>query len=297
MKWLFTLSFFLVCIGTYAQHVPQKINYQGIARNSTGEPLATKTIKIQLSFISGGSVIYSQTSSVTTNAFGLYNLVINDGSATSTTGSFAAITWGAGVSLKTEIDPENGSDFTDMGTTELNSVPFALEAGRPNLSELKDVTVSAPATGSLLQWDGTQWVNATAGSVIKTTAINGTIATSLSLDNINRFWGPTADVTITRASQVVIATISGVLGTSATAQKIRLGVCHKLPSSSAPVFTAGVNYMIGDLTTQRQLVSASATITSLAPGTYQIGMCIRTDTGTAATVSNSDYSNGFVMVY
>lgn len=106
---------------------PEKFNYQGIARDNTGTPLANQQLGIQISILDGSSAEYVETHTVTTSAHGLYTLAIGDGNPT--TGTMAAVTWGAGnKSIKVEIDPEGGTNYSDLGTTELLSVPYALYA-------------------------------------------------------------------------------------------------------------------------------------------------------------------------
>src|SRR5690606_19209997 len=109
----------------------QTLNYQGVARNASGSPLANTSIAIRLSIkdaLTDANVLYRETKSVNTNSFGLYTVVINDGTG-SFEGDFHAIDWANRERfLQTEIDPANGSAFSDMGTTQMHSVPHALVA-------------------------------------------------------------------------------------------------------------------------------------------------------------------------
>jgi hypothetical protein len=109
---------------------PEKINYQGVARSSTGLPIKDQAIKLRLSIIDvsiTGSIVYSETHEVTTNAYGLYNVQIGTGVIIS--GTMNAIKWANGEKyLKVEIDPDGGTDFIELGTTQLISVPYALRA-------------------------------------------------------------------------------------------------------------------------------------------------------------------------
>lgn len=106
---------------------PEKFNYQGVARDNTGAPLANQQLGLKISILDGNTAEYVETHTVTTSAFGLYTLAIGDGNPTS--GTMAAVTWEAGnKSIKVEIDPEGGTNYSDLGTTELLSVPYALYA-------------------------------------------------------------------------------------------------------------------------------------------------------------------------
>ncbi len=83
----------LFSIGTAFAKVPQKFNYQGVARNASGQPLASQVISLQLSILTGsavGAAEYVETHSATTNPYGLYNVTI--GSGTVVAGSLAGVT-------------------------------------------------------------------------------------------------------------------------------------------------------------------------------------------------------------
>ncbi|MFC4261825.1 hypothetical protein ACFOWM_02950 [Ferruginibacter yonginensis] len=124
------LAIALMNIG-YAQ-APNIFNYQGVARNPVGNALANKNITIRLSVRdnnANGAVVYSETRSITTNAFGLFNVQIGSGGATNVNGTIAAVNWASGTKfLQVEMDANGGSSFVALGTTQLASVPFALNA-------------------------------------------------------------------------------------------------------------------------------------------------------------------------
>ncbi len=119
----------LLAINAEAQ-APQSFQYQAVARNNTGVPLTGQNVSIRVSIISGsptGSILYVETHSRTTNAFGLFTLEIGQG--TIANGSFNSIAWGANAHyMKVEMDETGGTAYQDMGTTQLVSVPYALHA-------------------------------------------------------------------------------------------------------------------------------------------------------------------------
>jgi hypothetical protein len=110
--------------------VPQTFNYQGIARDAGGNVLPNRTIGLELSVLDGGptgTVVYQETFTDTTNAFGLFTMHVGGGSVVS--GSFAGINWATGNKyLQTAIDLTGGTNYTLSGTTQLLSVPYALYA-------------------------------------------------------------------------------------------------------------------------------------------------------------------------
>ena len=124
-KTLLTLTSVLFCVITFAQSVPQGINYQGVARDATGAELANDTLTVQFSILSNsitGNASWQETHTVITNNFGLFTAVIGGGAANlGASATFDAINWGASTHfLKVEL---NG---IDMGTTQLMSVPYSL---------------------------------------------------------------------------------------------------------------------------------------------------------------------------
>ncbi len=110
--------------------VPQQFNYQAVARTSTGAILANQNVSVRVSVLDGsstGTVVYSETQTISTNQFGLFSIKI--GTGTVVNGNFSTINWGTGNKfLKTEFDQNGGNTYTVMGTSELVSVPYALYA-------------------------------------------------------------------------------------------------------------------------------------------------------------------------
>ena len=126
---LSTLLSVLFCAITFAQSVPQGINYQAVARDGSGDVLMNQTLTIQFSVISDittSAVSWQETHQDTTNAYGLFTAIIGQGTSTSvgSSATFDVIDWGASNHLlKVEID--YGGGFLDMGTTAFMSVPYA----------------------------------------------------------------------------------------------------------------------------------------------------------------------------
>jgi hypothetical protein len=120
----------LFSISALAQN--EGISFQGLARNAAGEVLVSQNISLRLSILlnsESGAVTYSETRQTTTNPQGIFSLVVGDGTATSKTGNFSNIDWSAAAKfIKVEMDANAGTNFTLMGTSKLQSVPFAYYA-------------------------------------------------------------------------------------------------------------------------------------------------------------------------
>ena len=117
---------------------PQKINFQSILRNTTGEVVSNKAVSLRISILSGtinDNSVYSETHAKTTDASGLISLQIGNGTVIS--GIFANIDWGgASHFIKLEVDFSGGSNYVVLGIQELMSVPYALYATKTDTSAL-----------------------------------------------------------------------------------------------------------------------------------------------------------------
>ena len=138
MRTYLTIFFLLIfTIHITAQQSPTAINYQGVARDLSGNPLPEKTISLQISILqdsSTGIEAYKETHNVTTSNLGLFNIIIGRGNVV--TGELANLNWGSTSHyLQLEIDTDGGSDYNLLGTSELISVPYALYASNLNLSK------------------------------------------------------------------------------------------------------------------------------------------------------------------
>ena len=111
---------------------PEKINYQAIARDASGNQLVNQNVSIRFTIRSGsagGSIAYQETQNLTTNQFGLITTFI--GTGTVITGPFSGIGWSSSDKyLQVEIDPAGGTTFTDMGTSQFVSVPYSYLADK-----------------------------------------------------------------------------------------------------------------------------------------------------------------------
>ena len=125
--------FFLIlihCSLKVSAQIPQAINYQAIARNASGSVFVNQNVALRISILSGsatGSVLYSERQTATTNQFGLFSLKI--GTGTTLIGDFSSIPWSAANQwVLIEVDPLGGTNYTNIGASELLSVPYAFYA-------------------------------------------------------------------------------------------------------------------------------------------------------------------------
>jgi hypothetical protein len=130
MKKLFTLIMVIFITFSALAQAPQKMSYQAVIRNSSDQLITNVAIGMRIGILQGsatGTAVYVETQKPTTNANGLATIEI--GSGTVVRGTFAGINWAGDVYfIKTEIDPAGGTSYTITGTSQILSVPYALNA-------------------------------------------------------------------------------------------------------------------------------------------------------------------------
>ena len=129
--WLVFMLFSLSVAWAGAQS-PQSFNYQTVVRTGSGAIVAGQAVNFRFSIRNGsgtGTTVYQETQLLTTNALGLVTHAVGSGTPVSGSGAFSAISWGSSAKfMQVEIDPAGGTAFTDMGSAQLLSVPYALYA-------------------------------------------------------------------------------------------------------------------------------------------------------------------------
>ncbi len=153
----------LVLISFYLNaQVPQAFSYQGVAFDAEGAALSEISISIEIKILresAQGTTVYSEQHTSTTNAAGLYNL--NIGQGTSQQGEFENIDWSSlPMFISVGLDADGSGTFRSVGTSQLLSVPYALRAGAaevepiifveafPSFSEPGEPTVTVSNRGT-----------------------------------------------------------------------------------------------------------------------------------------------------
>jgi len=128
-KILLSLGIMLGLFIAQAQ-APEKMSYQAVMRNGSGQLLINQSIAVKVSILQGspaGTLVYSERLTGNTNPNGLISMEIGTGTVLS--GTFSTIDWPTGsYYLKTETDPAGGTNYTITGTSQLLSVPYAMYA-------------------------------------------------------------------------------------------------------------------------------------------------------------------------
>lgn len=129
LKGILSLLSLIYSLGSFSQ-APQAFSYQAVIRNASNALVSSTPIGMRISILQGsatGTTIYTETHQPTSNTNGLVNVIIGSGSNPS--GFFSALDWSTGLFfIKTETDPTGGTNYTITATSQLLSVPFALNS-------------------------------------------------------------------------------------------------------------------------------------------------------------------------
>ncbi len=179
-------TIFLVIIVTCSYS--QGINFQGVARSANGTIIAGSNVSLRLSIIAKNADAlpeYVETKTVLTNAQGIFSIVVGDASNTAVIGSFKNIVWSEGPKfLKVEMDPAGGTNYLNMGSTQLQNVPFSYFSYGVNAANVSGILpITSGGTG--------------------TTSINA-LKSNLGIDLVNNV--PDIDKPISKATQTAIDT-------------------------------------------------------------------------------------------
>ena len=123
----------MTCYNITQAQIPQGFNYQAVATNGSGVPIANTQLQVKIGILSdpvNNIYVWEEQHNVTTNSSGLFNIVV--GSSTKLQGSapaFDSIDWSATpLYIRTSIYYPN--EWKVMGTVQLWSVPYSMVSGK-----------------------------------------------------------------------------------------------------------------------------------------------------------------------
>ncbi len=141
-KTIFTLALLISAMWAYGQ---SGFNYKILLSQGTNV-LANQNVTLRLTLKDGGTTVYRETQSTTTDANGIASVTIGTGTVVS--GNFSNIDWTHAISLQTEVSTNGGSSYTDFGTTPFEYVPYAQMSESAKKLELTTTPVSVTQSGS-----------------------------------------------------------------------------------------------------------------------------------------------------
>lgn len=138
----YVLSFLiLTLLSAFDFYNPKGFNYQAIIRDASGNIKKNANVTVAFDIVDqSDNTLYSESHSVTTNDFGIINLVIGKGS---TSDDFSIVDWTTDeLSIKVTLDG------TIMGTSPLLSVPYANYANNGiTLEQANAITTNTAKVG------------------------------------------------------------------------------------------------------------------------------------------------------
>ena len=147
---------FILCFyfsNLIAQIFPAKFNYQVSIRDANGDPISDRPVSFRISIIENqntpSSFSYREEHWNKQTKFGTSSLVIGDGINKNTTIEMLPFQ-NKSYHLRVEIDENNGTQYKDLITTQLISVPYAMVASQLGQNNAKP--------GDVLKWNGTKWI-------------------------------------------------------------------------------------------------------------------------------------------
>lgn len=166
-KFLLSIVAVFVSIQFLNAQVPDKINYQAVVRNTTGEIVANQLVGVRISILEGtiaGPVVFQETHSPTTNNYGLINFQIGTGSNSGP--ALNTVDWSADdYFIQIEVDPTGGTSYTINSVTQLVAVPYAMHARTVEFNDDADADpTNEYNTGAT--FDGTNLQITDAGSTL-----------------------------------------------------------------------------------------------------------------------------------
>lgn len=130
MKKLFFLIVMVILTIAVPAQAPQKISYQAVIRNSSGQLIVSHSVEMKISILQGsaaGTAVYVEIQTPTTNSNGLVTVEIGGGTLVS--GTFEGIDWSSGTYfIKTEAVPAGGTNYSITGSSQILSVPYAIHS-------------------------------------------------------------------------------------------------------------------------------------------------------------------------
>ena len=268
--WFYVIFILGNCIQSFSQ-VPQGIQYQAIARDSSGSVLQNTTVTTDFIIHDNtitGTIVYAESQSLSTNQFGLYTAVIGAGTVSS--GTFSTIAWGSGSKfLEVKI---NG---TSIAVTQLQSVPYALYAA-----------TAGSSVGNTATLYNTYNFNSTSGGGDSP----GVTPAPLSLNFITYNKQQVAStLEITFQGILYVQSLQG----GANAAYFEIRVDGKAPTDNSGRAIISDSQLDADM-----YYNFTAVFTNLSAGSHRIQLFGYSDSGNAVNmrVNQQDLKNGAVVI-
>ncbi|EDP71934.1 putative YapH protein [Flavobacteriales bacterium ALC-1] len=132
MKTKLTFLMLLISIILFAQN---GINYKALIKDTNGNVISNETIQIRFSIIRGSGILaYQETQNITTTNSGLAIVTIGEGVPLGGV-TFDQIDWSLD-SHELAVSIDLGSGFINMGSSDINYVPYSIRASSATTAEV-----------------------------------------------------------------------------------------------------------------------------------------------------------------
>lgn len=148
MKPIFCIVASLALSVNVLAQAPYQMPYQAVVRNSSGQLIANGNVIMRFSItdaISNGNILWQETHELTSNQQGAVSVILGSINTLQTVNWFGGFRY-----IKVELNDNN--NFTDLGTQQLGSVPYAFYANQSGASAGSITGYSA--TGDSLYFSG-----------------------------------------------------------------------------------------------------------------------------------------------
>ena len=169
----FILAFATTLATMAAMAQADGFSYQAVVRNTAGELVCNSRVglRITLTDQNGEQVMYQEThANAETNTYGVLSITVGNGTPVDKK-TINDVDWASGsVWMRVEIDPNGGTNYTDIGMTKIQAVPYAYYAARGRESMQVE-----GREGQTLVHNGTTWVATDEISLKKLDVKGGTV--------------------------------------------------------------------------------------------------------------------------
>ncbi|MEW7278283.1 hypothetical protein ABW636_06780 [Aquimarina sp. 2201CG1-2-11] len=154
LRWILCMVVVILSQQSYAQ---QSFNYQVVIRDASGNVITNQSIGVEIILLQGsatGTNVYEETHTITSNGQGVIALAVG---AETTVDSFMNIDWSTqDYWLQVGIDTTGGTNYTTLGVSQLQSVPYANYAiNGPDADPTNEIELpTGGTTGQVLVTDG-----------------------------------------------------------------------------------------------------------------------------------------------
>jgi microcystin-dependent protein len=117
-------------------------SFQGIARDASGSIFSTAKLDLTISLLNGNTEVYSETQSSSTDAYGVFSVIIGAGKAESGSVAFADVDFSQQLNVQIDVSVNSGP-VTTLANYALQAVPYAKQSENATRAGIADSSVVA----------------------------------------------------------------------------------------------------------------------------------------------------------